>query len=103
MVVAKEVVLAFPVPSVKRMIANHIQGRFGKLVFQDLEQVFVMAPRQVDPAQSATGFVDARFRVEPRIALVFVGFEEFGVDDPVVECTTDRVRIADHRSLGFAE
>ena len=50
MIITKVIVLPFPVPSVKGVVPDHVEGRLWQVILHDVEQIFIMTPRHQDLA-----------------------------------------------------
>ena len=84
------------------MVAQHREALGGQVVFRDVIDVFVVAPREDDFIQAAAGFVDAVGRLETRDLAVGVGGEKLGENIFVGERASRRKRIAHDRPLRLA-
>ena len=96
-------VLAFFMPCVKRVVANHVLGRLRQIVFEQVVQVFVMAPGHVHLVQPAVGAVDAQLGVVAAVVAVRISGKKLGVDDALRVAAADRKGVAHHRPLRLAK
>src|SRR6185437_6465503 len=95
-------VFVFAVPRIERMIAQHVKPLFGKMVFADVVDVFVVTPRKEHLIQSTTFRVSAVRRLEAWIPAIGIVGKELWKDDFLGICATCGKRVANHGPLGLA-
>ena len=82
-VIHQVIIRTFAMAGVERVIADHGQGRLGEVILDDVIQVLVVAPGEVDAIEPAARFVDAACRLILGDIRVGVFPEELGEDDLV--------------------
>src|SRR5256884_6689277 len=94
-------VLIFPfaVRRIEGVIADHVKGLRRQGTFDDVVQLFVMAPREVNVFQAAAFRVDAGSSLVFRLAAAWIVGEELMKDDLVRIGAAYRKRIAHHGPL----
>src|SRR5690242_12635753 len=95
-------VFVLAVPRIERMIAQHVKSLFGKMIFADVVDVFVVAPRKKHLAQPATFGVNTVRRLEAWIPAVWIVGKEFRKDDFAGIRATCGKGVANHGPLRFA-
>ena len=85
------------------MIAQGVERFNGQVILDDVVDVLVVAPRQVDAVEAGVFLVDAEARGHHGVPAVGVQVKIFGIDAPIGELAADRERIPDYRPLRFAE
>ena len=88
---------------VERVVADHGQALLGEVVPDDVVEVFVVSPGQVDIVEPAVGLVDAAWGLVFGDLRVGVLVEELGEDDLVGEAAADGEGVADDGPLRLAE
>src|SRR5437870_4825354 len=94
-------VLIFPfaVRRIEGVIANHVKGLRRQVIFDDVIQVFVMAPGEMNVFQAAAFRVDAGSSLVFRLAAVGIVGKQLMKDDLVRIGAAYWKRIADHGPL----
>src|SRR6266516_604430 len=94
-------VLIFPfaVRRIEGVIANHVKGLRRQVIFDDVIQIFVMAPGEMNVFQAAAFRVDAGSSLVFRLPAVGIVGEELMKDDLVRIAAAYRKRIAYHGPL----
>ena len=93
----------FAVGGVEGVIADHGQSFFRQMILDDMIEVLVVAPRQVDAVQPAARLVDAALGLIGGDGLVGVVLEELGENDLLRVSAADGERVADDGPLRLAE
>ena len=102
LIVEKVLVLALAVPRVKAVETDHVQRRQGHVVLDDVVEVLVVTPREMDAVQAAATLVNAELCLQVVFLEIGVVFEKFGEDNAVRVLAAHGERVADNALLRLA-
>ncbi len=101
MLIHQLVVSTSRMPWIEGMVSDHGEGLGWQsgLVFDDVVEIFIVAPGEHYIIQPATRCIDSKFGAVDWVVIVRVALKSIWVDNTPIESTTDREGITDNIPL----